>query len=267
MSPVAGREGTPVHPDPRVRMIMDVIALLATVRVDQHELVDRVARIVCADVADCCAIAFLSEDGRRLHPLGVYDRRSDVMAELEAQPGLAWDPTGGISERALETREPILVTDTEPAVLARGRPLAQKLLERVKLDSAVVAAMRCGGTSLGVVNVGRTEGRRPFSSADVAYIQTVADHLALGLLNVRLQEVLERSAGSGESDVPDDLARLLTDRERQILKLIGDGLTNREIAERLYLSVRTIEWHRSNLAAKLGLTRRSDLIAAGRRVT
>jgi DNA-binding CsgD family transcriptional regulator len=56
----------------------------------------------------------------------------------------------------------------------------------------------------------------------------------------------------------------LTDREGEILGLIARGLTNREIAEQIYLSVRTVEWHRSRLAAKLGVSSRSELVAMAR---
>lgn len=52
----------------------------------------------------------------------------------------------------------------------------------------------------------------------------------------------------------------LTRRERQILQLIGEGLSNREIAEVLVLSVKTVEAHRANLGRKLGLRNRAGLM-------
>lgn len=51
----------------------------------------------------------------------------------------------------------------------------------------------------------------------------------------------------------------LTDREREIARLIALGHTNHEISQRLYLSVRTIETHRSHIMAKLSLKTRADL--------
>lgn len=56
----------------------------------------------------------------------------------------------------------------------------------------------------------------------------------------------------------------LTTREYEILRLLAMGHTNREVAERLYLSVRTIESHRARLQMKLGIERRSDLVRAAR---
>lgn len=52
---------------------------------------------------------------------------------------------------------------------------------------------------------------------------------------------------------------LLTDREIEILRLIGDGLSTAEIARELHRSVKTIEWHRVSLGSKLKATNRVGL--------
>ena len=57
----------------------------------------------------------------------------------------------------------------------------------------------------------------------------------------------------------DGAAAMLTGRESQILGLIADGHTSREIAEMLVISPRTVERHRENLRDKLGLRNRVDL--------
>jgi DNA-binding NarL/FixJ family response regulator len=58
---------------------------------------------------------------------------------------------------------------------------------------------------------------------------------------------------------PDDqrLASLTT-REREVLELIGQGLTNRQIGERLYLAEKTVKNYVSGLLAKLGMERRTE---------
>ena len=53
---------------------------------------------------------------------------------------------------------------------------------------------------------------------------------------------------------------LITPREEQILKLISEGLTSSEIAERLYVSKRTIDTHRTHLMQKLNLKSLPELI-------
>jgi len=52
----------------------------------------------------------------------------------------------------------------------------------------------------------------------------------------------------------------LTQREREILKLIAEGHTTREIAQILFLSPKTVEWHRGNIMHKLKLRNRTELI-------
>lgn len=53
----------------------------------------------------------------------------------------------------------------------------------------------------------------------------------------------------------------ISERERDVLRLLALGHTNKEIARRLYLSVRTVETHRASLLRKLGASSRADLVA------
>jgi two-component system, NarL family, response regulator NreC len=53
---------------------------------------------------------------------------------------------------------------------------------------------------------------------------------------------------------------LLTPRELEVLRLIAQGYTNRQVGESLHLSVRTVESHRANLMGKLGLQTRVQLV-------
>jgi len=52
----------------------------------------------------------------------------------------------------------------------------------------------------------------------------------------------------------------LTDREREVLRLLALGHTNQEIAKTLFLSVRTVETHRAHIMQKLRLTTRAELV-------
>ena len=52
----------------------------------------------------------------------------------------------------------------------------------------------------------------------------------------------------------------LTERERQVLRMIAMGYTNAQISEQLFLSVRTIESHRARIQQKLGVSGRAELI-------
>lgn len=65
------------------------------------------------------------------------------------------------------------------------------------------------------------------------------------------------AAGSGR---PPDRYDLLTSREREVLQLAAQGMTNAEVGERLSISARTAETHRANLLRKLGLQSQTELV-------
>jgi DNA-binding NarL/FixJ family response regulator len=83
----------------------------------------------------------------------------------------------------------------------------------------------------------------------VAGGQSLLDPSAATKLMARL-----RSGQQKEEEL--DALPGLTDREREILALIGAGLTNRQIGQRLYLAEKTVKNHISRLLAKLGVERR-----------
>ncbi|MFJ7239699.1 response regulator [Streptomyces olivaceus] len=83
----------------------------------------------------------------------------------------------------------------------------------------------------------------------VAAGQSLLDPSAATRLMARLR------GEQAKEEAPDALPGL-TDREREILALIGEGLTNRQIGQRLYLAEKTVKNHISRLLAKLGVERR-----------
>ena len=76
------------------------------------------------------------------------------------------------------------------------------------------------------------------------------------------RRVLERLRSKPEED---ELAGL-TEQERKILDLIAEGLTNRQIGERMFLAEKTIKNYVSNLLSKLGMSRRSEAAAYAARL-
>jgi DNA-binding NarL/FixJ family response regulator len=65
----------------------------------------------------------------------------------------------------------------------------------------------------------------------------------------------------GKSPGPNGGVESLSDRELEVLELIGNGLGSREISEKLHLSIKTIESHREHMKAKLGLARAAELVS------
>jgi len=76
--------------------------------------------------------------------------------------------------------------------------------------------------------------------------------------------VLERLRQPPEED--EAIARL-TDQERRILELIAEGLTNRQIAERIHLAEKTVKNYVSNVLSKLGMERRTQAAVYAARLT
>ena len=73
------------------------------------------------------------------------------------------------------------------------------------------------------------------------------------------REAMEESAGGPEAE-PSDAYEALTDREKQVLKLVAEGRSNKEVAEILGISVKTAMSHRERIMDKLALHSRTDLI-------
>ena len=67
------------------------------------------------------------------------------------------------------------------------------------------------------------------------------------------------SASSTAAELDDRRQRALTPREREVAALIAEGLTNAELAKRLYISPRTAAVHVSSILRKLGVTSRTEV--------
>ena len=78
--------------------------------------------------------------------------------------------------------------------------------------------------------------------------ESLLDNRAAAALMSRLRAAAEPRGPLGE----------LTEQERRLLELIGEGLTNRQIAERMFLAEKTVKNYVSRLLAKLGLRRRTQ---------
>ncbi len=119
---------------------------------------------------------------------------------------------------------------------------------------------------------------------DAVYAAILAGAAGYVLKQVRGDDLLDsiRRVAAGESLIdPDVTARVLerlraregadelavlTPQERNILDLIAEGLTNRQIGERMYLAEKTVKNYVSNMLAKLGMSRRTEAAAYAARL-
>jgi two-component system response regulator DevR len=114
-------------------------------------------------------------------------------------------------------------------------------------DEALFAAIMAGASGYVLKQIG--------SSNLVDAVRGVAAGQSL-LDPAVTSRVLERLR-AGEGNDPDELSEL-TAQERKILTLIAEGLTNRQIAERIFLAEKTVKNYVSSILSKLGLERRTQ---------
>ncbi|WP_175477187.1 helix-turn-helix transcriptional regulator [Ruania alba] len=118
--------------------------------------------------------------------------------------------------------------------------LAEALLERAREDSSADDAAR-GATELGrAMETARELGAAPL----IAALEALARRHRVQVSGVRLAAT-----------------DLLTPRERSVLELVAQGLTNRVIGEQLYISEKTVSVHLTRVMAKLGAHSRTDAVA------
>ena len=123
------------------------------------------------------------------------------------------------------------------------------ILTTFGLDEYIVEAIRAGAAGFLVKDTEPAELLRA--------IRAVHDGDALLSAPVT-RRVLDYLKGQGGSAAPRSLAEI-TEREREVLALVGEGLNNAEIAERLYITPLTAKTHVSRIMGKLGCRDRAQL--------
>ena len=90
------------------------------------------------------------------------------------------------------------------------------------------------------------------------------ERLVLAVLNALRVDAEQRQPAQRQDDVSEELAaRLatLSEREREVLQLILDGQPTRQISKALYISVKTVEFHRARIREKLGVATQAQLFS------
>jgi DNA-binding CsgD family transcriptional regulator len=122
-----------------------------------------------------------------------------------------------------------------PLDLARTRLLYGEHLRRRKARGAAVSQLRAALTDF------QQLGAHPWAARAEAEL---------------------RACGYSPAARRDDLFDQLTPQELQIVRLVSDGLTNRQVAAQMFLSPRTVEYHLAKVYPKLQVTSRTDLVRA-----
>ncbi len=203
-----------------------------------------------ADTEELDEVEDLLPDAARLAVLtGATDVAVDVAVQLADVAGRGQVPhrMGSAAYcRGLVDRSPSLLLVAADRFAAAGRPLyAAKALEAAALTSAGAgdrAAARAAFTRA------HEDYERLGAAWDLARLRAAMRRFGIR----RGPRNRHRQASTGWDS--------LTAGEQRVARLVAEGLPNREIAERLVLSVRTVESHVSRILAKLGMRSRVDIV-------
>lgn len=162
--------------------------------------------------------------------------RSGVVAVLKRLPGLHVRPVEVASPEALEN---CLHMDTPDILLVNPTFGGWFHMEEFRSDP-VHASVKCVALNCHITD----------ASVLQAYDESITLHDDVDTLVAKLKSVIVTDEEeSSSSALPDTEALSL--REREIVICVVKGMTNKEIADRLYLSVHTVNTHRRNIARKL----------------
>ena len=168
---------------------------------------------------------------------------------------------------ARELRPDVVLMDIRMPVLdgieATRRLTADERLEGVRVvvlttfdaDDHVYGALRAGASGFLVKDT------EPMELLHAVRVVARGDALIAPAVTRRLiAEFAERAGGAGRQPDPSPRLNALTEREREVLGLVGAGLSNDEIAGRLVLSPATAKTHVSRIMTKLAVRDRAQLV-------
>jgi len=194
--------------------------------------------------------------------------RAGFVALLDAQDGIAVIAEADTGTTALaaarELRPDVVLMDIrmpEMDGLAATRAIAADpalanvrvvVLTTFELDEYVFEAMRAGASGFLVKHTEPAELVRA--------VRVVAEGAALLSPSVTRRLVSEFAARTKQPTGPSTALAGLTSREREVMALVAEGLTNAEIGERLFMSPATARTHVSRILTKLGARDRTQLV-------
>jgi DNA-binding CsgD family transcriptional regulator len=208
-----------------------------------------------------CAIALLSADGDRLYPIGLHHPAAAAAKLIDVLAARGFPAGTGYAGQAIEAGAPVVIEHATLDALRAARSEFITIAERLG-PGPILAMPLIGRTATLGATVCARNSPDPFSRQDQEFIFDVASVLAMAIESALLAETLDGGTLRRAPKQPSPGG--LTRREREILVQLARGYTNKEVADRLILSVRTVEWHRARIQWKLHVSSRAELISAAR---
>jgi DNA-binding CsgD family transcriptional regulator len=229
------------------------------------------------------AIAFVDADGEPYALVGISIATTGLAAMADAAARARERGDDAAVQRAIEQAEPLINQARQRA--ERGRPrrftmgpeglawLARLDVETARLhgsdDEAAWGRVAEAFEGVSVYEAARARWRRAQLLARAGQresaraVATQARQAAVRLGARPLIEALDDLARRGRFEVakPTPADAVLTRRERDVMALVAEGLTNRAIGERLFIAEKTASVHVSNVLAKLGASGRAEAVA------
>ena len=202
----------------------------------------------------------MSPNRGRVATVLIQDRvrlfRESLRLVLDGQPGLEVAETMASAD------------DLELAV--RARPVDAVVMEAVGVEwdvPALVSRLESARSGIRVIGTAPPGARHAVVDGASVVVRTAPGNTFLELLAGGEGTAEAEPGGSGvrTASGSDPTGSDLTQREVQVLALIGGGLTTKQIAERLGISAKTVESRRQSLFAKLGVQSQSHAVSVGMR--
>ncbi|MEU9066811.1 response regulator transcription factor [Streptomyces sp. NPDC048306] len=189
--------------------------------------------------------------------LGLAEDIDVVAAAADGGEVLAAVAAGPVDVVLMDLRMPVMDGIETTRRLTEDHPeVAVVVLTTFADDESILGALGAGARGYLTKSAGRQDITRAIRAAGAG--QSVLDREVQDrlLATARAQAAPAAQGEAAGQPLPDDL----TPREREVLALIGQGLSNRGIAEKLFISEATVKTHINNLFAKAHIRDRADAV-------
>ncbi|GAB4122948.1 MAG: hypothetical protein Fur005_41780 [Roseiflexaceae bacterium] len=224
----------------RLHILAEASHALAVIGPNLERRIQAVLEQIARTIGESCVIYLRSSDDNQLHPRAIYHPDPEQVERL-------WQIAGPIPipfDAKLNGLEVI-------RKVHQRSPQIKLLVLSMYTDEAYVLEALRHSTHAYVL--------KHASASDLTYaireVLAGRTYLSAPLSERAIAQYLERA-----NEQPQNRYDLLTSREREVLQLVAEGLTNAAVAERLQISSRTAEVHRMNLMRKLDLNSHTDLV-------